>query len=52
VRRVAVVQEAWTVENRLMTPTLKLRRGLLLKRYADLVASLYKGHDTLLKKAS
>jgi long-chain acyl-CoA synthetase len=52
VRRIAVVQEAWTVENRLMTPTLKLRRGLLLKRYADLVASLYKGHDTLLKKAS
>jgi long-chain acyl-CoA synthetase len=52
VRRLAVVQESWTVENRLMTPTLKLRRGLLLKRYTDLVESLYKGHNMLLRKAS
>jgi long-chain acyl-CoA synthetase len=52
VRRVAVVREDWTVENRLLTPTLKLRRGQLLKRYSDLVAALYKGHNLFLKKAS
>jgi long-chain acyl-CoA synthetase len=52
IRQIAVIKEPWTVENRLMTPTLKLRRKLLLERYSDLVESLYKGHTIPFRKAS
>lgn len=42
--RVAPVQEAWTIENDLLTPTLKLRRARVLDRYQTEIARLYEGH--------
>jgi long-chain acyl-CoA synthetase len=44
VRRVAVAKEPWTVDNGMLTPTLKLRRAQILERHKDLMAELYKGH--------
>ncbi|MEN8177274.1 MAG: long-chain fatty acid--CoA ligase [Pseudomonadota bacterium] len=44
IRRVSIVEEPWTIENGLMTPTLKIRRNRILERYADRVNSLYEGH--------
>lgn len=44
VRRVALCLEPWTVENGLLTPTLKLRRNLVMERHRDLVDKLYEGH--------
>ena len=44
VRRVVVVPEPWTVDNGLLTPTLKLRRAQILERHADRLEALYKGH--------
>jgi long-chain acyl-CoA synthetase len=44
VRRVAVVPEPWTVDNGLLTPTLKLRRAQVLERHSDRLEALYKGH--------
>lgn len=44
VRRVALTVDLWTVENGLLTPTLKVRRNLVLTRYSDLVEKLYEGH--------
>ncbi len=44
VRRVALSMEPWTVENGLLTPTLKVRRNLVMTRYTDLVEKLYEGH--------
>ena len=44
VRRVALSLEPWTVENGLLTPTLKVRRNLVMTRYGDLVEKLYEGH--------
>lgn len=44
VRRVALSLEPWTVENGLLTPTLKVRRNLVMTRYSDLVEKLYEGH--------
>lgn len=44
VRRVVILQEPWTVENGLLTPTLKLKRGPILERYKGRVDELYKGH--------
>ena len=44
VRRLAVVDESWTPDNGLATPTLKLRRNKILERYHDLTEGLYAGH--------
>ena len=44
VRRLAVVPEPWTPDNGLATPTLKLRRNEILKRYHRLAEQLYAGH--------
>ncbi|MHB1951081.1 MAG: AMP-dependent synthetase/ligase [Acidiferrobacteraceae bacterium] len=41
VRRVYRVDEPWTVENGLLTPTLKLKRAKIERRYAGELASLY-----------
>ncbi|MEO7742207.1 MAG: long-chain fatty acid--CoA ligase [Usitatibacter sp.] len=43
IRRVAIVDEKWTVENGLLTPTLKLRRAQVLERHRDRIEALYKG---------
>ena len=44
VRRVALLPEPWTVENAMLTPTLKLRREQVLERYKAVVERLYEGH--------
>ena len=42
--RVALAPEPWTIENDMLTPTLKLRRARVLDRYKAEVARLYEGH--------
>jgi len=44
IRRVALTLEPWTIENGLLTPTLKLRRSRVLKRFSAEVAALYLEH--------
>ena len=44
VRDVHLTLEPWTIENGLMTPTLKLRRSRILKNLKQQVARLYEGH--------
>ncbi len=41
VRRVAALSEPWTVENEMLTPTLKLRRAKILNHYKAEVEQLY-----------
>lgn len=41
---VALVDEAFSVENGLLTPTLKLKRSEILRRYQAEVDALYAGH--------
>ncbi len=41
VRRVAVLAESWSVENALLTPTLKPRRNRILERYGPQIDRLY-----------
>jgi long-chain acyl-CoA synthetase len=43
VRRAILTPEAWTVENGLVTPTLKIRREQVLKRFADEIEEVYAG---------
>jgi long-chain acyl-CoA synthetase len=44
IHRVAVLQEPWTIDNDMMTPTMKIRRNQVLERYSDTLNSLYQGH--------
>jgi long-chain acyl-CoA synthetase len=42
IRRVALFLEPWTVSSGLQTPTLKLKRGMVLARFGDAVEGLYR----------
>jgi long-chain acyl-CoA synthetase len=44
VYRVALAHEPWTIENQMLTPTLKLRRMAVLEHYKTEVERLYEGH--------
>lgn len=43
-RAVVLTQEPWTIENGLITPTLKLKRGPLSKKFANVIVQLYATH--------
>lgn len=40
--RLVVVEEEWTIENDLLTPTLKIKRHILEKKYKDVINAPYK----------
>jgi long-chain acyl-CoA synthetase len=42
VRNVHPVLESWTVEEGLLTPTLKIKRGKVMKRYEDEIETMYR----------
>jgi len=44
IRRVAVIEGPWTVDNEMITPTLKLRRNRILECYRSEIDALYEGH--------
>ena len=44
VRKVTVAPEKWTIDNGLMTPTLKLKRVAIFQKYAPAIEGMYKGH--------
>ncbi len=48
IRKVGLLLDDWSIENGLLTPTLKLKRGEIKTRYAETIKELYKGHDVLL----
>ncbi len=44
VRRVLLLSEPWSIESGLLTPTLKVKRGPVVKHYAKEIDKLYQGH--------
>ena len=42
--RVVLLETPWTVENNMMTPTLKLRRNRVLEYHKTMIDNLYAGH--------
>jgi long-chain acyl-CoA synthetase len=42
--RVTLLKEPWSVENGLITPTLKLKRKKILERYTEACDGMYAGH--------
>ncbi len=45
VRRVVPVQEPWTIENGMLTPTLKLKRAAVAERYREQIEQVYSGEE-------
>jgi long-chain acyl-CoA synthetase len=45
IRRVALLSEPWTTENGLLTPTLKLKRSVILERYREQYQKLYSANS-------
>lgn len=43
VKRLALLAEDFSMENGLMTPTFKVKRGEVVKRYAEIVEGLFRG---------
>ncbi|HBG81769.1 TPA: long-chain fatty acid--CoA ligase [candidate division CPR2 bacterium] len=41
IKKFIISTESFTVENGLLTPTMKLRRGVILEKYADKIEDLY-----------
>lgn len=44
IRRVLLLKEPWTIDNGLLTPTLKLKRNVLIERFSAQIEALYAGH--------
>ncbi len=44
VHRVLLLQEPWSIDNGLLTPTLKVKRAKVVERYAAQIKELYEGH--------
>ncbi|MEW5755780.1 MAG: AMP-dependent synthetase/ligase [Pseudomonadota bacterium] len=44
IRQIALYREPWTIENGILTPTLKIKRAEVSRRFADDIARLYEGH--------
>jgi long-chain acyl-CoA synthetase len=44
IRRVTAILEPWTIDNGLITPTMKVKRSVLLRHFAQAVQEMYEGH--------
>ena len=44
IQRIALIADAWSVENGILTPTLKLKRSVISERYKNEIEALYAGH--------
>ena len=44
IRRVTLSFDPWTIENGMMTPTMKLKRNVILKHFENNIEEMYEGH--------
>jgi len=47
VQRIIVLKEPWTVDNNKMTPTLKIKRGVIEKEFAPKLEAWYNKQETI-----
>jgi long-chain acyl-CoA synthetase len=46
VRRLVVTLQPWTVDDGLLTPTMKMKRAKIMERYMEQAESLYEAHKS------
>ncbi|MGM0553682.1 MAG: AMP-dependent synthetase/ligase [Pseudomonadota bacterium] len=46
IRHIYVIHEPWSIENAMLTPTMKLKRPVILEHYKDAIAAMYAGRDS------
>ena len=46
-KKAIVVREEWTIENNLLTPTLKIKRNALSLKYEPLLENHFYSHETV-----
>ncbi|MCB1949563.1 MAG: long-chain fatty acid--CoA ligase [Burkholderiales bacterium] len=44
IRKVIIISEPWSIENEMMTPTLKLKRARIMEQYKAEIEKMYEGH--------
>lgn len=44
IHRVLLLSEPWSIENGMLTPTLKIRRAQVMEKFSSEIKELYKGH--------
>jgi len=44
IHRLTCTLEPWSIENELITPTLKLKRNRIMERFSDAIDHMYEGH--------
>lgn len=47
IRKVAICEQEWTVEDDLLTPTLKIKRPKVMARYQQQIDALYSDHEVV-----
>ncbi len=45
IRKVTALMEPWTVDDGLLTPTLKVKRPKVMEKFSSDIARMYQGHD-------
>ena len=45
IRRITLLIEPWTVDNGMLTPTLKLKRNVVQERYRQEIEQMYQGFN-------
>ena len=46
-QKIVVIKDAWTPDNDLLTPTFKLKRNEIERRYKDMMDTWYQHHDPI-----
>ncbi len=44
IRRISLYLEPWSIEDGLLTPTLKVKRNRIIERFSNIIDAMYKGH--------
>jgi long-chain acyl-CoA synthetase len=44
IKQADVIEEPWSIENGMLTPTMKVKRNQVLEKYHDRIEALYEGH--------